>query len=45
MPEDWGSAMVNRSFKIKVICKVLDDTRLWYKKKLSTDLAYIGWGL
>jgi hypothetical protein len=40
MPEDWGSAMAKRSFKIKVICKVLDATRQWYKKKLATDLAY-----
>ena len=40
MPEDWAGAMANRSFKIKVICKVLEATALWFNKKLATDAAY-----
>jgi hypothetical protein len=40
MPEDWGSAMANRTFKVKVICKVLDVTRQWFEQKLATDAAY-----
>jgi hypothetical protein len=40
MPEDWGGAMANRTFKIKVICQVLDATTLWFKKKLALDPAY-----
>jgi hypothetical protein len=40
MPEDWASAMANRSFKVKVISKVLEATTLWFKKKLTTDPAY-----
>ncbi len=34
MPEDWGSAMANRTFKIKVISKVLDATTLWFNKNI-----------
>jgi hypothetical protein len=45
MPEDFGSAMSDRSFKIKVICKVLDATTLWFKKKLAMDPAYKEWNL
>jgi hypothetical protein len=40
MPEDWAGAMANRSFKIKVICKVLEATTLWFNKKLASDAAY-----
>ena len=40
MPEDWAGAMANRSFKIKVICKVLEATASWFQKKLSTDANY-----
>ena len=40
MPEDWVGAMANRNFKIKVICKVLEVTALWFNKKLATDAAY-----
>ena len=40
MPEDWGGAMANRSFKIKVICKVLEATKVWFNKKLQLDVAY-----
>ena len=40
MPEDWGGAMANRSFKIKVITKVLEVTEAWFKKKLASDFAY-----
>ena len=40
MPEDWGSAMANRTFKVKVICKVLEATKKWFEQKLATDPAY-----
>lgn len=40
MPEDWGGAMANRSFKVKVISKVLEATSNWFKKKLASDPAY-----
>jgi len=40
MPEDWAGAMANRSFKIKVISKVLEATAAWFQKKLSTDANY-----
>ena len=40
MPEDWGGAMANRTFKIKVICQGLDATTLWFQKKLALDPAY-----
>jgi len=40
MPEDWAGAMANRSFKVKVICKVLEVTKLWFNKKLATDPVY-----
>jgi hypothetical protein len=40
MPEDWAGAMANRSFKVKVICKVLEVTAVWFNKKIATDAAY-----
>ena len=40
MPEDWAGAMANRSFKVKVISKVLEATAAWFQKKLSTDASY-----
>jgi hypothetical protein len=40
MPEDWGGAMANRTFKVKVISKVLDETLKWFNKKLAVDPAY-----
>ena len=40
MPQDWGGAMANRSFKVKVISKVLEATTNWFTKKMATDPAY-----
>ena len=40
MPEDWAGAMANRTFKVKVINKVLESTSEWFKTKLKTDFAY-----
>ena len=40
MPEDWGGAMANHTFKIKVINKVLEATAVWFKNKLASDVAY-----
>lgn len=40
MPEDWGSAMANRTFKVKVILKVLQATKEWYLQKLALDPLY-----
>ena len=40
MPEDWAGAMANRTFKVKVINKVLEATSEWFKTKLKTDFAY-----
>ena len=40
MPEDWGSAMANRTFKVKVIVKVLEVTQKWFEERLATDPAY-----
>ena len=40
MPDDWAGAMANRSFKVKVISKVLEATAAWFQKKLSTDARY-----
>ncbi len=33
IPEDWGSAMANRTFKVKVVCKVLEATTAWFSEK------------
>lgn len=41
-PEDWGSAMANRSFKVKVVARVLDVTRTWFELKLKTDQRFAG---
>jgi hypothetical protein len=40
MPEDWAGAMANRTFKVKVILKILETTSVWFEKKLATDAAY-----
>ena len=40
MPEDWAGTMANRTFKVKVIVKILEVTRVWFEKKLATDAAY-----
>ena len=40
MPEDWSSAMRNRTFKVKVIRKILLETRAWFLDKLRQDPAW-----
>ena len=40
MPEDWPGAMANRTFKVKVICKILQAVAVWFKNKLASDVAY-----
>lgn len=40
MPEDWGAAMANRTFKVKVIGKVLEVTRAWFERKLQHDALF-----
>lgn len=40
MPSDWGGAMANRTFKVRVICKILEVTRAWFQSKLEHDAAY-----
>lgn len=40
MPEDWGSAMRNRTFKVKVIHKILTETRKWFLEKIRVDHAW-----
>ena len=35
LPDDWGSAMANRTFKVKVVCKVLEVTKTWFENKRS----------
>ena len=40
MPEDWGAAMANRTFKVKVLSKVLEVTELWFQKKLKEDPTF-----
>jgi hypothetical protein len=37
MPEDWSSAMRNRTFKVKVIHKIMLETRAWFLDKLRQD--------
>ena len=39
-PEDWGGAMANRTFKVKVLSRVLEVTRSWFEHKLQTDLTF-----
>ena len=41
-PEDWGSAMANRTFKVRVVARVLDVTRAWFELKLKTDQQFAG---
>jgi hypothetical protein len=40
MPEDWGGAMANRTFKVKVVCKVLEVVQAWFARKLEQDAAF-----
>jgi hypothetical protein len=44
-PDDWGSAMANRTFKVKVVSRVLDVTRAWFEHKLKTDAKFANWTL
>ena len=44
-PEDWGSAMANRTFKVKVLTRVLEVTRAWFEQKLKTDARFANWTL
>jgi len=39
-PEDWGSAMANRTFKSKVVLRVLEATKTWFELKLKTDARF-----
>lgn len=39
-PEDWGSAMANRTFKVKVVSRVLEVTKTWFELKLKTDARF-----
>lgn len=39
-PEDWGAAMANRTFKIKVVSRVLEVTQTWFEQKLKHDPRY-----
>jgi hypothetical protein len=41
-PDDWASAMANRTFKVKVVARVLDVTRTWFELKLKTDPRFAG---
>lgn len=41
-PADWGSAMANRTFKVKVVSRVLEVTRAWFELKLKTDARFSG---
>ena len=40
LPEDWGGAMANRTFKVRVVCKVLEVTKAWFEHKLKHDAAF-----
>ena len=40
MPDDWGAAMRNRTFKVKVIHKILLETRAWFLDKQRKDAAW-----
>lgn len=40
MPDDWGAAMRNRTFKVKVIHKILLETRAWFLDKQRQDAAW-----
>jgi hypothetical protein len=44
-PEDRGSAMANRTFKVKVLSRVLEVTRAWFEQKLKTDARFANWTL
>jgi hypothetical protein len=39
-PEDWGAAMANRTFKVKVVSRVLEVTKTWFEAKLKHDPRY-----
>jgi hypothetical protein len=40
MPADWGGAMRNRAFKVKVIKKVVFELKQWFLNLLRTDEAW-----
>lgn len=40
MPDDWGAAMRNRTFKVKVIHKILHETRVWFEDRQRQDAAW-----
>lgn len=40
MPADWGGAMRNRAFKVKVIQKVVFELKQWFLNLLRTDEAW-----
>jgi hypothetical protein len=33
-PGDWGSAMANHTFKVKVVCRVLEVARVWFREMM-----------
>ena len=40
MPDDWGSAMRNRTFKTKVVHKVLHETNKWFLEQVRRDPSW-----
>ena len=40
MPSDWMSAMRNRTFKVKVIKKVILDVKAWFASMASSDAVW-----
>ena len=40
MPVEWMSAMRNRTFKVKVIKKVIMDVKSWFANMVSTDAEW-----
>jgi len=40
MPDDWGSAMRNRTFKVKVIHKILHETNKWFLEQVRRDPSW-----
>lgn len=40
MPDDWGAAMRNRTFKVKVIQKILAETKTWFLEKIRMDHSW-----
>lgn len=39
MPSDWNSAMRNRTFKVKVIEKILRETKLWFTARQKSEIT------